>query len=219
MSLERLPDDAAPEEKAVLEQLYRNYQDRGTLLTMAESLYGEQPMVKPSAIPSKFVNLRELDETGDIYVAVLGFAQAKWPDRNFSSFYGTFKSKWQSDRYALMSTNNDRCPVKLLWHFQIEVPDQGPEICSLVSRLDMDDVPLLPWSLYAEDLGYYVTRDNSFGPIEAVPPDRLVSPVVTAPFDMRSSAERLRIVIAYDRTGSEIFEEGNVNGDGGDAME
>ncbi|CAE6487586.1 unnamed protein product [Rhizoctonia solani] len=76
----------------------------------------------------------------------------------------------------------------------------------------MEDVPLLPWSLYADDLGYYVTHRNSFGPIEAVSPSLLVSPVVTAPFEMCSSAERLWIVIAYDRTGSEIFDEEDMDG-------
>ncbi|CAE6397376.1 unnamed protein product [Rhizoctonia solani] len=233
--------DATSEEKVILEGLYRNHQDRGTLLTMAESLHGEQPVIKPSAIPSRFINLRALDETGDIYVAVLGFAQAKWPHHNFVSdiafgspgrFFPAHKmarrlhfihrntirygckssQRSQSDQYALLMTNKGRCPVKLLWHFQIKVPGEEPEICSLVSRLNMEDVPLLPWSLYADDLGYYVTHKNSFGPIEAVSPSLLVSPVVTAPFEMRSSAERLRIVIAYNRTGSEVLDEDDMDG-------
>ncbi|KDN50878.1 hypothetical protein RSAG8_00505, partial [Rhizoctonia solani AG-8 WAC10335] len=241
--LERLPDNATPEEKAVLEQLCQNFQDRGTLLTMAESLHGEHPVIKPSAVPSTFIDLRSLDETSDIYVAVLGFAQAKWPRRNFLSdlafghageFFRSHKSarrlhfihrntirygcessqRSQSDQYALISTETGRCPVKIRWHFQVEVPGEAPEICTLVSRLDMEDVPLLPWSLYADDLGYYVTKDNSFGPIEAVSPNQLVSPVVTGQFSMRGSADRLRIVIAYDRTGSELFDVTEIDGEG-----
>ncbi|KAF8670362.1 hypothetical protein RHS04_08618 [Rhizoctonia solani] len=232
--LERLPLDATPQERAVLEKLYQGHQDRGTLLTMAESLHGGRPVIQPSAIPSTFINLRNLDETGDIYLAVLGFACNRWPHRDFISDiafgmpgkffclhktarklhfihrntvrYGCESSqRSQSDQYALLMANEGRCPVKILWHFQIEVLDEEPEICSVVSRLNMEDIPLLPWSLYAKDLGYFVAWDNSFGPVEAISPNQLVSPVVTAPFSMRHSAAHLWIVIAYDRTGSKVF--------------
>ncbi|KAG8685856.1 hypothetical protein FRC08_012876, partial [Ceratobasidium sp. 394] len=72
--------------------------------------------------------------------------------------------------------------------------------------LDITNVPLLPWSLYADDLGYYVAVDDSFEPPEGISPDQLISPVTTGLFKMLGSGEQLRVVVAYDRTGCEIFD-------------
>ncbi|KAF8691574.1 hypothetical protein RHS03_08765, partial [Rhizoctonia solani] len=200
MSLERLPDNASPKERAVLEQLSQNVENCGTLLTMAKLLHGKHPIIKPSTVPSNFIDLRSLDKTGNIYLAVLGFAQAKWPHQDLSLH------RSQSNQYALILTAAGRWPVKIRWHFQVEVLGEVPKTCTLVSQLNMDNIPLLPWSLYADDLGYYVANNNSFHPIEAVSPNQLVLPVVTGQFEMRGSAEHLQIIVAYDCTGSKLFD-------------
>ncbi|CUA70797.1 U3 small nucleolar RNA-associated protein 6 homolog [Rhizoctonia solani] len=235
--LESLPDNASDEERSVLDQLCRSSQDqRGTLLAMTESLHGQRAVIKPSAVPQKYVDLRSLDETGDIYLAVLHFAQDQWPHRRLISdinfidrgqFFLSHKSARQlqfihrnnirygcssslrtkADQHAMLQTGEERVPVQILWHFQVEIPGEEPVICTIVARLATEGTPVLPWSLYSEDLGYYVTQDGVFDPIEAVSPEQLVSPVVTSPFTMKETGRQFRVVIAYDRTGCEIFDE------------
>ncbi|KAG9120646.1 hypothetical protein FRC07_003788, partial [Ceratobasidium sp. 392] len=53
---------------------------------------------------------------------------------------------------------------------------------------------------------YFCAKDNVFEPVEVILPQNLVSPVVTGTFSMRIGGPRLRVVIAYDRVGNEIFD-------------
>lgn len=234
--LEHLPDDATEEEREVLNQLCTSYKNRGTLLTMTESVYGGAPALRPSKVPRRFSNLRALDRTGTLYSAILAFAQATWPqlrlisDLDFQNQNGTFflshkvakqlqfvyrnslrygcasSSRTPADQYALMLVDGRRIPVRILWHFWLEVSTEEPKICSVVARLNMTDVPLLPWDLHADDLGYFVAIDDHVDPIEVISPAQLVSSVVTGTFVMRNNGQRLRAVIGYDRVGHEIFE-------------
>ncbi|KAG9079267.1 hypothetical protein FS749_008656 [Ceratobasidium sp. UAMH 11750] len=247
--LERLPEGATAAEKAVLQQLCSYGEERGTLLSMTESLHGQEPVIKTSAVHSRFVNLCELDDTGEIYLAVLEFAQCRWPDLNLVSDlelgnpngrlflsnrsakplqfvhrntirYGCETSlRTDTDQFALILRRDGcRYPVKILRHFQLEVALQEPVTCMVVSRLDMNNVPLMPWSLHADDLGYYVAIDNSFEPPKAISPDQLVSAVTTGTFQMLNTGRHLRIVVAYDRTRCEIFDAPAPEGfDGGGA--
>ncbi|KAF8597814.1 hypothetical protein BDV93DRAFT_595840 [Ceratobasidium sp. AG-I] len=80
-----LPEDATEEERAVLQQLHTSYQNRGTLLAMTESVYGSDPVLKPSKVPKRYIDLHSIDNTGVVYAAVLGFAQFTWPHRSFIS--------------------------------------------------------------------------------------------------------------------------------------
>lgn len=61
----------------------------------------------------------------------------------------------------------------------------------------------------SEDLGYFVGTEDSFEPIEVISPRQLVSSVVTGSFVMRSSGQRLRMLVSYDKVGHEIFEDPN----------
>ncbi|KAG8737522.1 hypothetical protein FRC12_017130 [Ceratobasidium sp. 428] len=209
--LERLPGAATPEEKDVLRQLCSIKSDRGTLLSMTQALHGEDTPVQPSRIGSRFVNLRDLDETGEIYLAVLGFAQRRWPHLNLVSDldfnspgrlflskntakpfqsvihntvrYGSASSKRTSaDRYALVLGEAGRYPVKILRHFRLEVAGEEPDLCMVVTRLNMNDSPLLPWSINAFDLGYYTAVNDRFEPAEGVSPNQLVSSVTHGTF-------------------------------------
>ncbi|KAG8736410.1 hypothetical protein FRC10_009328, partial [Ceratobasidium sp. 414] len=232
--LERLPEEATPAEKAVLQQVCSYGEERDTLLSMTESLHGQEPVIKTSAVRSHFVNLHELDYTGEIYLAVLEFAQRLnlLSDLDLGNPHGRLFLSSRSakplqlidrstirhgcgtslftdaDQFALI-LGRDGChyPVKILWHSQLEVVPQEPVTCTVVSRLDMDNVPLMPWGIHADDLGYYVATNNSFEPPEVISPDQLVSAVTTTEtFQMLSTGQQLRIVIAYDRTGCEIFD-------------
>ncbi|KAG8694578.1 hypothetical protein FRC11_002104, partial [Ceratobasidium sp. 423] len=107
-----------------------------------------------------------------------------------------------------LATGDEQVPVLILQHFQVETPGEVPAICTVVARLMMQDVLVLPWSLYADNLGYYVTEDNIFEPIEVVSPEQLVLPVVTSSFVMNGTGKQLRVVVAYDQTGCKIFEDG-----------
>lgn len=144
---------------------------------MTESVYGGAPVLRPSRVPQRFVDLRALDDTGMLYSSILSFAQRTWPhlrltsDLDFHNLdghcfqshkvakqlqfvycnslrYGSAaSSRTPADQYAIMLANGARFPVRILWHFQIEVLDEEPQLCSVVARLDTSNIPVLPWAL------------------------------------------------------------------------
>ena len=171
-----MPEDASPEEHDILKQITHASQDRGTLLAMTESLHGGDPNVTLPLVPRSFIDLRSLDDTGEVYTTVLGFSQKAWPNLNLISDaefrlpsrpllankvakklhcihrntirYGCTSSvRTTADQFALALLDGRRQPVKILWHFQVSVAPEEPAVCCLITRLNPEGAPILPWSL------------------------------------------------------------------------
>ncbi|KDN33733.1 hypothetical protein RSAG8_13176, partial [Rhizoctonia solani AG-8 WAC10335] len=170
--LEGLPENASAEEQNVLNQLHGSpHGEHGTLLAMTESLHGQRPTIKTSSVPSKYIDLRSLDDTGDTYLAVLKFAQNQWPhlelisNLDFIARGRPFLSHKSARQLQFIHRNGIRYG------------------CASSLHTKADQHALLQ------------TGDER-------------------PFVMNGTGEQLRVVIAYDRTGCEIFEDGEAGNEG-----
>lgn len=83
---------------------------------------------------------------------------AFWSDRAARSLphvmkagvrFGCASSKRSSrDQYAFVIMNKQPVPARLIYHFELTVPDRAPVICSVIQRFVYDDtIPSFPWDL------------------------------------------------------------------------
>ncbi|KAJ2982401.1 hypothetical protein NUW54_g10758 [Trametes sanguinea] len=122
--------------------------------------------------------------------------------------YGSIMDKRSSaDRYACVDFGSARIPCRLLYHLEVCVPGASESVfCSIVQRLVADqNIPVLPWSLYATDLGVYVAYAERFHDAEVIFSEQLAAPVAIIPIKSRILGDTVPLwaVHSFDRTGIE----------------
>ncbi|KAG1810737.1 hypothetical protein EV424DRAFT_1571382, partial [Suillus variegatus] len=159
---------------------------------------------------AKLINLRAYGSPpGTFYLILLQYFHSLWPDLNLVSNlscddgtpfrankvaraltyirkdgirYGcTMNRRTQADSFAFISQGRVRVPVQITALFVVGVLDTIPHVCAVVRRLvSDDDIPAMPWDLYASTLGIHVSY-TELGPQEVIPVSRIECPLALIP--------------------------------------
>ncbi|KAL1949361.1 hypothetical protein VTO73DRAFT_8242 [Trametes versicolor] len=233
--LSSLPPDATPQERSLLTRVCREQgAARGTLRTQISAFaQGATSILKPKRV-KKFADLRKLAHTG-VYCLLLDYARTLHPELNIGDFMSlerhdailvpdacakllpfvvkdglrfgsTADSRTQADIIACVDFRDARIPCRMLYHFELQIADKPPVLCSVVERLTADgDIPSFPWGLYSTDLGIYTAYANTFQPMEIIATSQLAAVTAIIPVTSRRLGpdRPLWVVHSFDRTGIE----------------
>ncbi|KAF5384411.1 hypothetical protein D9615_003304 [Tricholomella constricta] len=144
------------------------------------------------------------------YTLLLRYLQGLWPDLNLVSDnssepgtpfyrstscrllayvrkdgirYGSLQNKKTlADSKVFLLENSRRVPVEIIALLMVRLGDKQPHVCALVHRMRRDNnIPPLPWDLYASTLGIYTTYANQFDQPEVIPISRIDSALAKIP--------------------------------------
>ncbi|KAG1832700.1 hypothetical protein EV424DRAFT_1627097, partial [Suillus variegatus] len=117
--------------------------------------------------------------------------------------YGcTMNRRTQADSFAFISQGRVRVPVQITALFVVGVLDTIPHVCAVVRRLvSDDDIPAMPWDLYASTLGIHVSY-TELGPQEVIPVSRIECPLALIPVYSNIIKKDLWITISFDHAGN-----------------
>ncbi|GJE95314.1 hypothetical protein PsYK624_114980 [Phanerochaete sordida] len=213
--------------------------DRGTLRTHLAGFAAESSVTVPKRYLKNYFDIRALRDAPQVYQLLLEFARRTWPGVNIVADgtieegstallfehsckllrvvykdgvrYGSCEdTRTTLDRFGCVDIENYRYPCNILYHFQLEIPDKDPVNCSVIQRCISDDnIPGMPWDLYASDLGIYTVYASRYYAAEVILTDQLASAVAILPtYSMRLGSDTpLWIVLSFDRTGIEPLDE------------
>ncbi|KAF9461453.1 hypothetical protein BDZ94DRAFT_1310595 [Collybia nuda] len=182
---------------------------------------------------SKLFNVSNILPDGQSYSLLLHYLQNLWPDLNIQSDnsmeegtyfyrsttcrpltyvrkdgirYGSIANKrTKADSLAFISDGpNHRVPVEIIALLSVKLSGQPPHVCAVVHRMRKDDdIPALPWDLYASTLGIHTTYANEFDAPEVVSISKIDSPLALILVHSRVLQKDLCISVSFDHVGSE----------------
>lgn len=164
-----LPENATPEERALLERICTEHGATcGTLRTqIAAFARGSSSILKPRRV-KKPMDLRKLAHPG-VYRLLLDYLRSMHPELTIADdmtqtcghdaiflahgsakllpfickdglrFGSSADSRTQADSHGCVDFPEGRIPCHFLYHFEISVPTRPAIICSVVQRLVSDD--------------------------------------------------------------------------------
>ncbi|KAG2737679.1 hypothetical protein P692DRAFT_201674704, partial [Suillus brevipes Sb2] len=225
-----LPEGASDKEhKLVQRAIDQKGLDRGTLRTQIAQFTASSILPPRLTSKAKFTSLRGLQHP-QVYQLLVGFLQHKFPDLNvvddmtaelgttvlFASrstkvlpfivkdgirFGSATATRTNADQFAGVLMHDTRVPCKIIYHFEIHLPDQV-FYCSAVQKMVSDDrIPVMPWDRFATDLGVNIVYENIFGPLEIIASSQLSCAVAIIPIttDVLAEEKSLWVVQSFDR--------------------
>ncbi|KAG1731002.1 hypothetical protein EDB19DRAFT_2010037 [Suillus lakei] len=176
---------------------------------------------------AKLINLRAYGSPqGVFYPILLQYCHSLWPDlhlvgdllcNNGTPFYAnkvacaltyihkdgihygcTMNRHTHTDSFAFISQGRTCVPVQIMALFMVGVLDVIPHVCAVVRRLvSDDDIPAMPWDLYASTLGIHVSY-TELGPQEVVPVSQIKCPLALIPVHSNVLKKDLWITVSFD---------------------
>ncbi|KAG2092682.1 hypothetical protein BD769DRAFT_1631822 [Suillus cothurnatus] len=176
---------------------------------------------------AKLINLRAYGSPqGVFYPILLQYCHSLWPDlhlvgdlscNNGTPFYAnkvahaltyickdgicygcTMNRRTHADSFAFISQGRTCVPVQITALFVVGVLDVVPHVCAVVRRLvSDDDIPAMPWDLYASTLGIHVSY-TELGPQEVVPVSWIECPLALIPVHLNVLKKDLWITVSFD---------------------
>ncbi|KAG1813652.1 uncharacterized protein BJ212DRAFT_1447836 [Suillus subaureus] len=209
-----LPEGASDKEHKLVQQaIDQKGLDRGTLHTQIAQFTSVNLNIlltlrtASSILPpwltskTKFTSLRGLQHP-QVYQLLVGFSQHKFPDLNvvddmtvelgttvlFTSQSAT-ATQTNADQFAGVLMHDTCVPCKIIYHFEIHLPDQV-FYCSAVQKMVSDNkIPVMLWDHFATDLGVNIIYENIFGPLEIITSSQLSCAVAIIPITTNVLAE------------------------------
>ncbi|KIJ07324.1 hypothetical protein PAXINDRAFT_182502 [Paxillus involutus ATCC 200175] len=221
-----LPNSASAKETELLQSLAHALGTaRGTLETQVAGFQSGQEIIGSKR--NKFINLRSFRQIPNLYTLTLDHAIVTWPALNlghermidktpffaegsakFHPFimkdgnrYGcTSATQTDADAFAFVALQGTWIPCQFVAHLELSTPNQKPHFCSVIRRFVAGgDMPMMPWDLYAADLGYYLSYANTFHNIEIIPSSTIASPVAIVPAYSQVIKKDVWISVSFDR--------------------
>ncbi|KAF8837311.1 hypothetical protein BDN67DRAFT_991807 [Paxillus ammoniavirescens] len=229
-----LPNSASAKETEVLQSLAHALGTaRGTLETQVAGFQSGQEIIGSKR--NKFINLRSFRQIPNLYTLTLDHTIVTWPALNlghermidktpffaegsakFHPFimkdgnrYGcTSATQTDADAFAFVALQGAWIPCQFVAHLELSTPNEKPHFCSVIRRFVAGgDMPMMPWDLYAADLGYYLSYANTFHNIEIIPSSTIASPVAIVPAYSQVIKKDVWISVSFDRSGVEPLDQ------------
>ncbi|QRV82786.1 Transposase family tnp2 [Ceratobasidium sp. AG-Ba] len=246
---ESMPADASERERNAINELCRSVGNRGTTLAV-DAMLARETTYTTGKHSIRHVNLHSLPLEG-LYYLMLEFARTCWPDlrltsdvepvpggypflydkaaetlpfvyRNGIKFGCATATRTKADRFAFVRFGQSLVPCRIEYLFRLTVEKKEPRLCAVVAQMMADNnIPLMPWDEYAEQLGAYTAYAKQFLPFQVVSIEQIVSPMALCQLKARAQSYphqtlSLWVAILYDRTGSEANDDYSYNDEGED---
>ncbi|KAG1818780.1 hypothetical protein EV424DRAFT_1347585 [Suillus variegatus] len=220
-----LPEGASDKEHKLIQRaIDQKGLDRGTLRTQIAQFTSASSILPPRLTSkTKFTSLRGLqhpqykfpdlnvvdDMTAELGTTVLFASRSAkvlpFIVKDGIRFGSATATRTNADQFAGVLMHDTRVPCKIIYHFEIHLPDQV-FYCSAVQKMVSDDrIPIMPWDRFATDLGVNIVYENIFGPLEIITSSQLSCAVAIIPIttDVLAEEKSLWVVQSFDQTGLE----------------
>ncbi|QRV77507.1 Transposase family tnp2 [Ceratobasidium sp. AG-Ba] len=191
---ESMPADASERERNAINELCRSVGNRGTTLAV-DAMLARETTYTTGKHSIRHVNLHSLPLEG-LYYLMLEFARTCWPDlrltsdvepvpggypflydkaaetlpfvyRNGIKFGCATATRTKADRFAFVRFGQSLVPCRIEYLFRLTVEKKEPRLCAVVAQMMADNnIPLMPWDEYAEQLGAYTAYAKQFLPFQ-----------------------------------------------------
>ncbi|KAG1794952.1 uncharacterized protein BJ212DRAFT_1528927 [Suillus subaureus] len=173
-------------------------QDRGSMM-MQIAVYQSEAAEDNVRLPlcnAKLINLRAYGSPqGVFYPILLQYCHSLWPDLHLVDDLSCDNG---TPFYVNKVARRTRVPVQITALFVVGVLDVIPHVCAVVWRLvSDDDIPAMPWDLYASTLGIHVPY-TELGPQEVVPVSRIKCPLALISVHLNVLKKDLWITVSFD---------------------
>ncbi|KAG1831439.1 hypothetical protein DFJ58DRAFT_848212 [Suillus subalutaceus] len=183
-----LPEGASDKEhKLVQRAIDQKGLDRSTLRTQIAQFTSASSILPPRLTSkTKFTSLRGLqhpqhkfpdlnvvdDMTAELGTTVLFASRSAkvlpFIVKDGIRFGSATATRTNADQFAGVLMHDTHVPCKIIYHFEIHLPDQV-FYCSAVQKMVSDNrIPVMSWDRFATDLGVNIVYENIFGPLEII---------------------------------------------------
>ncbi|KAG2083121.1 uncharacterized protein F5147DRAFT_783022 [Suillus discolor] len=211
VTMEALPADTHSFERDQINCIIKvQAQDHGSMMTQITVYQSEaaEDNVRLLLRNAKLINLHAYGSPpGTFYLILLQYFCFLWLDLNLvSNLFCDDGTPFHANKVARALTYICRVcvPVQITALFVIGVLDIIPHVCAIIRRLvSDDDIPAMPWDLYASTLGIHVSY-TELGPQEVIPVSRIECPLALIPVYSNIIKKDLWITISFDHAGNEL---------------
>ncbi|KAH9940309.1 hypothetical protein B0H21DRAFT_697685, partial [Amylocystis lapponica] len=116
--------------------------------------------------------------------------------------YGsTANRRTKADSYAFITNtiSLQRYPVEISALLGFKIQDNAPHICAVIRKFKTaENMPALPWDLYASTLGIHVSYAGDLGDYEIIPVSRIDAPLALIPVLLTTLQREIWISISFD---------------------